>query len=181
VASTKLAQDWSADRVVRHVSPAFLGDVLADGRFGSYDTLMKVRLLLAGLLALDREQQRQARAATPAPNGGGASAAAARGEPTGQAGAAAGEARAELQAALRQLRAAVAADPDEWAKVMAAAAGPLDGRLHLDALMRQSPVVGGCGPRARVLSVGALPACAAAPAGSCVARCTGPHLSKHDT
>lgn len=130
VASTKLAQDWSAGRAVANISAAFLAELLPDERFGGFDSMTKVRLLLAGLLAVDElpagtsAQGPQQRSPSPAAQREAAAAAS-----------------AELAGPLGQLRSAVAADADEWAKVMAAAAGDLDGRLDLGAVMQQSAVV----------------------------------------
>lgn len=83
------------------------------------NSMVKIRLLLAGLLALDKAPE----TATP-------------GARQQQAAA-----RAELQSVLQRLRDVVATDADEWDKVMAAAAGPMDGRLDLEAVMQRSPAV----------------------------------------
>jgi hypothetical protein len=114
VATTKLAQEWSSNRAVPHINSRWLEELLQDERFSSMDPIMKVRLLLSGLIAASQPSYQQQ--AHP-------------------------EAAAELREALGQLQQAVAADADDWAKIMAAAAGNLDGRLDLDAVMQQSPVV----------------------------------------
>lgn len=97
----------------------WLDTVLSDDRFArEMDNGVKCRLLLAGLLALN--------------------------SPTYQD---IGIARAELQESLQRLQqAAKPKDADEWFRITAAAAGPLDGRLHLDAVTRHSAVVSSCWP-----------------------------------
>jgi hypothetical protein len=90
------------------------------------NSMAKIRLLLAGLLALDK-----------APDVTDAGAAAG----TRQANQQQAGQRAELQRALQRLQDVVGSEADEWVKVMAAAAGPLDGRLHLQAVMQKSPAV----------------------------------------
>lgn len=114
VATTKLAQEWSSNRAVPHINSRWLEELLQDDRFSSMDPIMKVRLLLSGLIAANQPFYQQ------------------QGHP---------EAAGELREALGQLQQAVAADADDWAKIMAAAAGKLDGRLDLDAVMQQSLVV----------------------------------------
>lgn len=123
VATTKLQHDWSANRCVTHINTEWLDELVHDPRFGEINSMVKIRLLLAGLLALDQ-----------APT---AASAAAGGLQSGLQDAG----RAGLQDALQELRKAVGADADEWNKVMAAAAGPMDGRLDLEAVMQQSAAV----------------------------------------
>lgn len=133
VASTKLSQDWSANRGVPHINPEFLNRLLSDDRFATMESAVKIRLLLAGMLALD-----QVPAASAA--GGGSPAAS---DPAQQRQQQA-QARAQVHESLQQLRSAVAADGDEWCKIMAAAAGDLQGRLDLPAVMQRSAVVSEC-------------------------------------
>lgn len=114
VATTKLSQDWSANRCVSHVNDAWLDSLLDDERFFSMDPIVKVRLLLAGMVALNQPALQS--------NEG---------------------AREQLRGSLARLQQAAATDADEWVKVMAAAAGQLDGRLQLEAVMQQSAVVSG--------------------------------------
>lgn len=116
VATTKLSQDWSANRCVPHINKDWLHALLDDARFGSMDPMLKVRLLLAGMVALNQQ--------SPASNSSSSD-----------------PARERLQGALAALQAAAATDADEWVKVTAAAAGQLDGRLDLAAVMQQSAVV----------------------------------------
>eukprot|EP00878_Enallax_costatus_P012143 GHUV01012679.1.p1 GENE.GHUV01012679.1~~GHUV01012679.1.p1 ORF type:complete len:543 (+),score=113.65 GHUV01012679.1:290-1918(+) len=114
VATTKLSQEWSANRVVPHMNDEWLDTVLSDERFPKeMDNAVKCRLLLAGLLALN----------TPTYQDSGA-------------------VRTQLQASLHRLQqAAKPKEADEWFRITAAGAGPLDGRLHLDAVTQQSAVV----------------------------------------
>jgi hypothetical protein len=119
VASTKLQHEWSANRCVPHISSSWLDELLTDSSFSQMNSMVKIRLLLAGLLALDKAPD----CAHPA-----------RQQPAAS--------RAELQTALQRLRDVVSADADEWDKVMAAAAGPMDGRLDLDTVMQRSSAVG---------------------------------------
>lgn len=115
VTTTKLSQEWSANRGVPHISEQWLEALLADERFSKIDSMVKCRLILASVLALNQPAYQDNIAA-----------------------------KAELQRSLQKLQKAVAGD-DEWVKVLAAAAGPLDGRLHLDTVVQQSAVVSyGC-------------------------------------
>jgi hypothetical protein len=123
VASTKLQHEWSANRCVPHISSSWLDELLNDSSFSTMNSMAKIRLLLAGLLALDKPPDLTAAGARPVSQQQAAS-------------------RAELQTSLQRLRDVVAADTDEWDKVMAAAAGPMDGRLDLDEVMQRSPAVG---------------------------------------
>lgn len=122
VASTKLQHEWSANRCVPHISSSWLDELLTDSSFTQMNSMVKIRLLLAGLLALDKAPDLTAAGARPASQHQAAS-------------------RAELQTALQRLRDVVSADADEWDKVMAAAAGPMDGRLDLDTVMQRSSAV----------------------------------------
>lgn len=126
VANTKLAHEWSVNRCVPHISSEWLDELLSDPSLGQMNSMAKIRLLLAGLLALDK-----------APDVTDAGAAAG----TRQANQQQAGQRAELQRALQRLQDVVGSEADEWVKVMAAAAGPLDGRLHLQAVMQKSPAV----------------------------------------
>lgn len=119
VASTKLQNDWSAHRCVQHVGPEWLDALLSDAKFPSMSSMAKIRLLLAGLLAVDNAQPASSQTITVDQSS-----------------------EKDLRHSLQRLRDAVAADADDWDKVMAAAAGPMDGRLDLDAVVKQSPVVG---------------------------------------
>jgi hypothetical protein len=116
VATTKLSQDWSANRCVSHINEDWLNALLDDARFGSMDPMLKVRLLLAGMVAVNQQ--------VPANNSSSNV-----------------PAREGLQGTLARLQAAAATDADEWVKVTAAGAGQLDGRLDLAAVMQQSAVV----------------------------------------
>ncbi|KAF6265081.1 hypothetical protein COO60DRAFT_1114469 [Scenedesmus sp. NREL 46B-D3] len=116
VATTKLSQDWSANRCVSHVNEDWLNTLLDDARFSSIDAMLKVRLLLAGMVALNQQ-------------------------PPASQGSDSLPEREGLQGSLARLQAAAATDADEWVKVTAAAAGQLDGRLDLAAVMQQSAVV----------------------------------------
>ncbi len=129
VASTKLANEWSANRCVPHISSEWLDELLSDPSLGQLNSMAKIRLLLAGLLALDKVPD-VTDTATAAAAGG-----------SRQAKQQQAFERAELQRALQRLRDVVGAEADEWVKVMAAAAGPLDGRLHLESVMQRSPAV----------------------------------------
>lgn len=132
VANTKLANEWSANRCVPHISSDWLEELLADpAGLGQMNSMAKIRLLLAGLLALDKAPDVTAAAAASA--GGGRQGASEQQQ----------QQWAELQHSLQRLRDVLGAEADEWVKVMAAAAGPLDGRLHLDAVMQRSPAVSG--------------------------------------
>lgn len=111
VTTTKLSQEWSANRGVPHISDKWLDALLSDERFSKIDSMVKCRLILAGVLALNQSAYHHNAAA-----------------------------KSHLQRSLHKLQRAVAGD-DEWVKVLAAAAGPLDGRLHLDAVVQQSAVV----------------------------------------
>lgn len=149
VATTKLQHEWSANRCVPHINSDWIDELLADPSFEQMHSMVKVRLLLAGLLALDK-----ALGLSP-----GARAAAAAAQHAAN--------RAELRSALARLRDAVSGDADEWDKVTAAAAGPMDGRLDLQSVMQRSPAV-------RVAHAQDLPACvltkpnsAARPAHAC--------------
>lgn len=122
IAKTKLQHDWSANRCVQHITSDWLDELLSDPQLTTLNSMVKVRLLLAGLLALDQ---------APAT-------AAASGRQALQQQAAT---RAQLQGALQKLRNMVASDADEWDKIMAAAAGPMDGRLDLEPVMQRSPAV----------------------------------------
>jgi hypothetical protein len=118
VATTKLSQDWSANRCVPHINEDWLNALLDDARSAGMDPPMKVRLLLAGMVALNQQQ------------------------PNSQSNSSSSDpAREGLQEALARLQATAAKEADEWVKVTAAAAGQLDGRLDLAAVMRQSAVV----------------------------------------
>lgn len=130
VATTKLQHEWSANRGVPHISSDWLDELLSDHRFGEINSMVKIRLLLAGLLAVDQT----AGVASSAASSRDASGPAAQQQRAAE--------RAELQRALQRLRTAVASDADEWDKVMSAAAGPMDGRLDLEAVMQQSQAVG---------------------------------------
>lgn len=123
VATTKLQHEWSANRCVPHINSDWIDELLADPSFEQMHSMVKVRLLLAGLLALDK-----APGLSP-----GARAAAAAAQHAAK--------RAELRSALARLRDAVSGDADEWDKVTAAAAGPMDGRLDLQSVMQRSPAV----------------------------------------
>eukprot|EP00879_Flechtneria_rotunda_P008869 GHRR01009289.1.p1 GENE.GHRR01009289.1~~GHRR01009289.1.p1 ORF type:complete len:140 (-),score=50.61 GHRR01009289.1:1590-2009(-) len=114
VATTKLAQEWSANRCTPHINAEWLTRLVDDDRFGGMDAMMKVRLLLAALIAVN--------------------------QPNSQVN---WQSSGQLQAVLGKLQRVAAADPDEWVRVMAAAASDFDGRLDLDAVMQQSAVVRG--------------------------------------
>jgi hypothetical protein len=122
IAKTKLQHDWSANRCVQHINSDWLDELLSDPESATMHSMVKIRLLLAGLLALD-----QAPATAAASTRQAIQEQAAR--------------RAQLQGALQKLRSMVASDADEWDKVMAAAAGPMDGRLDLEPVMQRSPAV----------------------------------------
>ena len=47
----------------------------------------------------------------------------------------------DLQPALVTLKAAADQDPDEWVRIVAAAVGPYDGVLHMDAVKEHSKLV----------------------------------------
>jgi hypothetical protein len=103
---------------VPHINEDWLNALLDDTRTVDMDPMMKVRLLLAGMVALNQQQ------------------------PNGQSNSSSSDpARGGLQEALARLQVAAAKDANEWVKVTAAAAGQLDGRLDLAAVMRQSAVV----------------------------------------
>lgn len=142
VANTKLANEWSANRCVPHISSDWLEELLADpAGLGQMNSMAKIRLLLAGLLALDKAPDMTAAASATA---GGGRQASEQQQQQQQA-----LKRAELQRSLQKLQDVLGGEADEWVKVMAAAAGPLDGRLHLDAVMQRSPAVSsGAGLRA---------------------------------
>ncbi|KAF8062104.1 hypothetical protein HT031_004364 [Scenedesmus sp. PABB004] len=118
VATTKLGHDWSANRAVPHVSGAWLEALLADERWPGVEPMLKLRLLLAGLVAAGQVSAR-------APGHAATSAVAA----------------AELVEALGALQRSLAGDADEWLKVMSAAAGRCDGRLELEPAMEASPAM----------------------------------------
>jgi hypothetical protein len=102
---------------VPHINDEWLNTLLDDARFSSMDPMLKVRLLLAGMVALNQQP------------------------PASQSSSSSVPARESLQGAMARLQAAAATDADEWVKVTAAAAGQLDGRLDLAAVMQQSAVV----------------------------------------
>jgi hypothetical protein len=106
---------------VPHITEDWLNTLLDDARSAGMDPMLKVRLLLAGVIALNQQQ----------PNGQSSSSSSSSSNP----------ARDGLQDALARMQSAAATDADEWVKVTAAAAGQLDGRLDLAAVMRQSAVV----------------------------------------
>lgn len=114
VANTKLSQEWSANRCVTHINEEWLDRLLADERFSSMESMVKVRLLLASMIALNQPIYQENFLA-----------------------------RTELQRSLQRLQEAAGVDADEWVKIMASAVGQLDGRLHLEAVMERSAVVSG--------------------------------------
>jgi hypothetical protein len=112
-ANATLAYDWSVDRFVNSVTAKTIPDITR--HFGDLEPMAKVRLLIACSLALSKLAGQQDQQQTPNYQ--------------------------FLLDSLQDLANRAHADDEDWVKIMAAAMGHLDGRLRLDAVIKQSSVV----------------------------------------
>lgn len=83
----------------------------------------------------------------------------------------------ELEEPLKKLKLAGTADRDEWVRVMAAAVGPYDGRLHMDDVIKESKVVKTTLEDVRRLAADADPSLFRPLEVSAVSKCPHPHAA----